>query len=247
MDWIIAIGIVGSLASIIGVPFLFRDSLMSSNIIRRAIFWLSNKSFFVKIKAVKKYPCFDYNTKAIERAILSCSRDNKKIINFKKIGKNYIQILYEGMQAPLYISFEPDIGNEEEPEEQEHCELPQELNISMRVLGEIEFKYRKDKNNKSYLKLMESLYKLIERESGNVVANYEKYTIDSTPCDFVYDWTKSKSEISNNTSIFIGDKVVQINTKSLASLYDIFKDNRIRYQNISLFLNPNIHKAEGRQ
>ncbi len=247
MDLGIALAIVGLIISILG--FSFKDFILSRDTIRKSIFWLFNKSFFVKIKSVKKYPHFDFNTKQIERAIINCSERYHKVINFKRTGKNNIQILYEGMQAPLYISFQPDIGNEEyeQHEEIEESELPRDLNISMRILGEIEFKYRNDKNNKLYVKLMETIYRLIESENGNVTANYENYNIESTPYDFIEDWTTSKTETSNDASINIGNKVVQINTTRLSSLYDVFKDNRIRYLSTSLFLNLNIRKVGSHQ
>lgn len=239
MDWLNFVYIGGSLCSMIAIVLFFRDDLKSKKSIRRFMFWLGNKSFFVKIKAVKTYPCFEYDIKKIISSLLDFTNRNNMKISFQISGKNYIQILFEGMQAPFFISFQPNTEIE-----QENSELPTEISISIRLLGEIEFKYKDDKNNKNYIDLIESIYRLIEKECGGIKANFEDYNIESTPYDFVEKWEAVEHTASNDSSIYIGNKVVQIHTNRLSSLYDTFKDNRTRYLNSSLFLNRDIHKVK---
>ncbi|MDY0245742.1 MAG: hypothetical protein RBR26_02355 [Methanosarcina mazei] len=203
--------VIGVLSSILTIVTFFSGDKIP--FLKKANYILRNKRIKVKISSVRTYSYFQENTNLIARNIREVYG---KTIEDLTVGKNKIQILIKDAQAPYLIEFTPNISNFEE--------AINEINVEIKILGTLTFRYRDDNENRNHITNIEGLYKIIEK-TYNISPVFEDYVLKSTISDFVEeDWKKVNTIKVENGVVYMGKKVLDIHLALINPLYDIYKN-----------------------
>jgi hypothetical protein len=216
----VILGILGIAVGIIfGLPAFLPWVSDNIPLIKKINYWLINKRIKIKISSMRKYPIFPYTMIELQRYLNQQLCENgKKIENFL-FGNNYIELLLTDSQAPFRIMLAPEILDSNDSEES-----IKRLEVSINLVGTIDFRYRNDLDNRKYLETINELFQLIEKKYG-LGSTFENYSIKSSLTDFNETWDICSTKTENGSIIRIGKKVLEINTKQLMPLYDLYKKN----------------------
>jgi hypothetical protein len=210
--------VVTVIFGVIGIPSFVYYVGDKIPFLKSCNYWLRNKKIKVKIKSIRKYPFIDVNITSLKTFLINeISTDNKKIENLI-FGKNYLELLLPDMQAPFRITISPEIVDVSDNEEIERIEVVIDL------VGTIEFRYREDMDNRKYLTFIDNFFKIFQKKY-EIQPSYENYSIRSTLTDFNESWSMCLTQKEGGMSIHIGTKVLDINSNTLFSLYDVYKKN----------------------
>lgn len=202
--------VIGVLSGILTIVTFFGDKIP---FLKKFNYILRNKKIKVKISSLRTYSYFQENTNLIAKNIREIYGRSVEDLT---IGKNKIQILIKDAQAPYSIEFTPNISNFEE--------AINEINVEIKILGTLTFRYREDKENRSYITNIEGLYKIVEK-TYNISPIFEDYVLKSTVSDFTEeDWKKVETIKVENGVVYMGKKVLDIHLALINPLYDIYKN-----------------------
>lgn len=214
--------IIGILGLIVGLPSFIYFLGDRISLLRKWNYLLRNTKFKSKINAIRKYPNFKYDIKELKSKIDEKFIKMGEQIEFQKVSKNYIEIYFKDKQAPYLIKIMPDI---------DHFETEERINISIKLLGTIDFRYREEIDNKKYLRDIEEFFKVIE-SLYNINPVYENYNMISTLSGFEEEWNKQERIEDENSVINIGKHVINIYSSSLTHVYDANKKYLINISSI---------------
>lgn len=216
----IILAVVGIVLTIIfGLPALLPWISDKIPEIKKINYWLINKKIKIKINSVKKYPIFSFSMPDLLRAINQKLVGSDKRIENSISGNNYIELLLEGTQAPFRIILTPDISEVSTSER-----VSEQLEVSIRLVGTINFYYRDDRENREYINIIDDMYQTIEQKYS-VKPTFENHSIKSTITDFIESWDVCSTKQEDGTIIRIGKKILDVNAKQLIRLYDVYKKN----------------------
>lgn len=213
-DW----GLIGTIVSIvIGIIALILQitDKIPEKYARKFWYKISNKKFKIKINTMKKYPRFDIKIDALKINIQNKLREMDIGIEDQVYASNYIQILLKNLQAPYLIKFMPEV-DPNHPERR--------TTVTINLLGTIDFRYNDNIDNRRYITDIDEFFKIIEA-THNVHANYENYNLISTKLDYISEQTSNETIKEDSSVINIGNDIINIHSRSLPKLYDVFKKN----------------------
>lgn len=222
------IGIISSIIVFAKDIYGIRSKLLKIPLIRRIWWWIINKKIILKISSIKSYPNFTPNLNRLEREINNyIIHKLAKKISYSSKGKNYLQILPEGLNAPLIIEFSKDIGLDEDLEK---GEVITGINVQIKVLGLLTFTYREGKNFEKLLGLIEKIFEIIEKIHG-ISPLYENYSLQATGSEFEENWSSKKEIVEEDYEVKIGSKIIMLNSKKIHPLYTFFSSYLLRLPN----------------
>lgn len=210
-QWLTLIGFV---IAAIGLVLQVYDKI-PERYVKKLLYLILNKKFKIKISAIRKYPQFDWKINEVKKEIQSKLLEQEVGIDNQVYAKNYIQILIKDLQAPYLIKFEHDV-DPYNPDER--------TTVSISLLGTIDFRYNDNLDNRKYLSDIEDFFKIIE-SVHKVHFTYENYNLVSIKPEYKGHQTSNKIVKKDNSTINIGESMLNIHSTSLTKLYDVFKKN----------------------
>ena len=142
--------ILGVVAIVVGIIFGLPAFVpwVSDNIpqIKKINYWLINKRIKIKISSVRKYPIFPFAMIDLQKCLNQQLREKGEKIENLLSGTNYIELLFADFQAPFRIMIAPEILDLNDSED-----LIGRLEISINLVGTINFRYREDLDNRKIL------------------------------------------------------------------------------------------------
>lgn len=214
MDNLVLFSVITGIVTIIGFFLQVYDKI-PEKIARKLYYILTNKRFEINITTVRKYSEFELNMHDLKMNIQNRFKELGLGFDFEKYGLNYIEILPKGAQAPFLIKIMPE-SDPHDPDER--------VVVSIRLLGTIIFRYNDDLDNRNYLSEIEELFKVIE-STHKIHADYENYNLISTKSGHIGFETFNKKIEKDNSVINLGENSLNIHSRSLTKLYDVYKKN----------------------
>lgn len=218
------IGLLSSVLGILGVictAILEIHDRIPRKYLKKAWYWVSNKKVKVKLKSIKKYPslnCSSIKIKDLKKRVeKSLKQKQIKFEGHQFYGKNYIEFSFED-KLPYLITFEPSVSFEGEET------IEDGTIVTITIRGTLEFVYREDLDNRSYLDIIEDLFKIIE-DYYDVKSSFEDHRLRSTFSNFEDTGMELKTKEKNGIRVTISKKILTINSTRISSVYGQYKKN----------------------